>query len=60
MTFLAGIYGMNFDTSQPGNMPELRAPYAYPVFLGICAAIALALLVLFYRLGWLGNREELP
>ena len=55
LTFVAGIYGMNFDTSQPGNLPELGWPYAYVAFWVVCAAITAGLLVLFRRLGWLGG-----
>jgi magnesium transporter len=48
LTFIAGIYGMNF-----ANMPELTWPYAYPVALGLMGAIAAALIVYFRRRGWL-------
>jgi magnesium transporter len=54
LTFLAGIYGMNFDPEVTGNMPELRWPYAYWVFWGVCLAVAGGMLGLFWRLGWLG------
>ncbi|MEX1024881.1 MAG: magnesium/cobalt transporter CorA [Planctomycetota bacterium] len=58
LTFLAGVYGMNFDTSKPGNMPELGWSYAYPVFLGVCVLTAGGLLFLFRRLGWLGGSTK--
>ena len=29
LTFLAGVYGMNFNTDQPLNMPELNWPFGY-------------------------------
>jgi magnesium transporter len=48
LTFLAGIYGMNFQ-----NMPELGLPWAYPSILGIMAAMALGLLIFFKKKGWL-------
>ncbi len=32
LTFVAGVYGMNFDTSSPWNMPELRWRYGYVAF----------------------------
>lgn len=57
LTFIVGIYGMNFDTSLPGNMPELELPYAYPVTMGIMAVIGILLLGWFWRAGWL-QREE--
>lgn len=55
LTFIAGIYGMNFDTRSPFNLPELGWTYGYPFFWGICALLGLSLLVLFRRLGWLGG-----
>lgn len=55
LTFIAGVYGMNFDPSQPMNMPELRSPYGYVGFLAVSAATAAVLLVVFRRLGWLGG-----
>lgn len=48
LTFVAGIYGMNFD-----NMPELRWRYGYFIILGIMLLIALGLLAAFRRRGWL-------
>ncbi|HBR70031.1 MAG TPA: magnesium and cobalt transport protein CorA [Rhodospirillaceae bacterium] len=58
LSFLAGIYGMNFDTSSPYNMPELGAPFGYPVLLAVMAATALGMLIYFRRLGWLGNGDN--
>ena len=53
LTFLAGVYGMNF-----AHMPEVHGRYAYPWvypigFWGACAAIAAGLLWAFRRRGWL-------
>ncbi len=48
LTFLAGIYGMNFD-----NMPELHSTVGYFVVLVVMAIIAVALLVLFRKKRWL-------
>lgn len=42
LTFIVGIYGMNFD-----NMPELRMQQGYFVTLGAMAVIAVALLIYF-------------
>jgi len=56
LTFLAGIYGMNFDTSKPANLPELSWDYGYPIFWGVALAITIVLLALFARLGWLKSR----
>jgi magnesium transporter len=48
LTFVVGIYGMNFD-----NMPELRQPAGYFVVLGVMLCIALGELWFFKRKGWL-------
>lgn len=53
LTFIAGVYGMNFDTEvSPWNMPELEWYWGYPFSLGLMAVIAGALLVFFRRKGW--------
>lgn len=51
ITFLAGIYGMNFE-----HIPELKHPLAYPIFWGVCVAITVTLLGWFYRKGWIGGK----
>jgi len=48
ITFLAGIYGMNFK-----YMPELERPWAYPLFWIIIIAVAVGMLVFFRRRKWL-------
>ncbi len=54
LTFIAGVYGMNFDPgSSPWNMPELSWYWGYPLALGLMAAVAAALLIYFKRKGWL-------
>jgi magnesium transporter len=53
MTCIAGIYGMNFDTSQPGNMPELGWPYGYLFALGLMALVGGLLLAYFRIRRWL-------
>lgn len=50
MTFVAGIYGMNFE-----YMPELSHPMAYPTALGSMIAIAGVMIVYFLRRGWFGR-----
>ncbi|RYU92801.1 magnesium/cobalt transporter CorA [Emticicia agri] len=42
LTFIAGIYGMNFD-----NMPELHHPYGYFYTLGFMVLITIALWIYF-------------
>lgn len=58
LSFLCGLYGMNFDTSSPYNMPELAYPYGYPILLGVMAIVALFLLYYFYRKGWIAPRNK--
>ncbi|MEE3716986.1 magnesium/cobalt transporter CorA [Tumidithrix elongata RA019] len=53
LTFIAGVYGMNFDTSVPGNLPELKLPYGYAMCWGVMLTIAGGLLFYFGRKGWL-------
>ncbi len=48
LSFLAGIYGMNFE-----NMPELKSRNAYFILLGAMATIAVCLLLLFRRRRWI-------
>lgn len=52
LSFLAGLYGMNFDTSSPWNLPELGWRYGYPALLSVMGVVAVALLVYFRRKGW--------
>jgi magnesium transporter len=63
LTFIVGIYGMNFDTkASPWNMPELLWPYGYPLILVVLLAVAVALLAFFHRKGWLApmNPKNVP
>ncbi|MFN0152477.1 MAG: magnesium/cobalt transporter CorA [bacterium] len=54
LSFVAGIYGMNFDRSASiWNMPELGWRYGYPVSLGLMALIAVGLVAYFKRKGWM-------
>jgi len=54
LTFIAGVYGMNFNTSTSRfNMPELGMAYGYPVVIACMFAIAVGMLLFFRRRGWL-------
>jgi magnesium transporter len=54
LTFIAGVYGMNFDRSSgPLNMPELSSPIGYPAVLLLMAAVAGGMLLYFKRKRWL-------
>jgi magnesium transporter len=47
LTFIAGIYGMNFEF-----MPELSQPLGYPIVLGIMGSTALTMVVFFKIRHW--------
>lgn len=54
LTFIVGVYGMNFDTARsPWSMPELGWYYGYPLVWGGMIGIAAALLWFFRRKRWL-------
>ena len=48
VTFIAGIYGMNFE-----HMPELGTRFGYFAVLGLMAVVAGSLLAWFRHKGWL-------
>ena len=48
LTFLAGIYGMNFE-----YIPELKADNGYFILLGVMAVVSVVLLMVFKKKRWL-------
>jgi magnesium transporter len=59
LTFVAGIYGMNFARVDPannkvipGNMPELYSPHGYEYALLGMFIIAIIQVVVFWKKGW--------
>ena len=52
ITFLAGLYGMNFK-----HMPELDFIWGYPAAVGLMAAVTVVILFWFRHKGWIGKRE---
>ncbi|MGB5680799.1 MAG: magnesium/cobalt transporter CorA [Polyangiales bacterium] len=50
LTFVAGIYGMNFE-----YMPELRSRNGYFVVWGVMIGVAAGLAYYFKRRGWIGT-----
>ena len=48
LTFLAGIYGMNFK-----NFPELEWGWSYPVFWLVVVLISVSMLLYFKKKNWL-------
>lgn len=53
LTFLAGIYGMNFE-----NMPELKFQWAYPMVWIAMIGMVAGMVVFFYRKGWLVSGQS--
>ncbi len=47
LTFIAGIYGMNFQ-----HMPELAIPWAYPAVLGLMGLVVAGMFLYFKKKGW--------
>ncbi len=48
LTFIAGIYGTNFD-----NVPELHYKYSYHIMWGVMIVVAIAMLLYFKNKKWL-------
>src|SRR5690606_33731132 len=48
LTFIAGIYGMNFD-----NMPELHYKYSYHILIGVMILIFFLMIAYFRKKKWL-------
>ncbi|WP_214070299.1 magnesium/cobalt transporter CorA [Mucilaginibacter sp. dw_454] len=59
LTFVAGIYGMNFSRTDPAtnkvmpaNMPELYSPHGYVYALGGMLLIGVIQVIVFWKKGW--------
>jgi magnesium transporter len=53
LTFIAGVYGMNFD-----YIPELHKQYGYFAAWGVMITVAVVMLGLFWRAGWIGSGKN--
>ncbi len=53
LTFIAGIYGMNFQ-----NMPELATRNGYFVILTVMIVLAVGMTLYFRRRGWIGSERR--
>ena len=54
LTFIVGIYGMNFNTDiSPLNMPELKWYFGYPFVMSLMLIISIGLLVIFKKKRWI-------
>ena len=61
LTFIAGIYGMNFNPdASPCNMPELNWYWGYPFCWALMITTAAALVCFFWRRGWFKNFSKIP
>lgn len=48
LTFIAGVYGMNFK-----NMPEIESPWGYPVVMTVMFFLFIGFIVYFKKKKWL-------
>ena len=53
LSFLVGLYGMNFDVESPYNMPELGFRYGYPALIGAMMSVVMGMVYYFRRKHWL-------
>ncbi len=58
LSFIAGVYGMNFNTEHRMNMPELNSPYGYPAIMIFMALLASIMIFSFWRAGWIGGKRN--
>jgi magnesium transporter len=56
LTFIAGVYGMNFKH----NMPETEWEYGYPYALILMGVVAAGILMFFKYKGWIWQGDSLP
>jgi magnesium transporter len=53
LTFIAGVYGMNFE-----HMPEVKWVLGYPFAMVLMALITTGILLWFRYKGWLGSEAR--
>ncbi|MCO8121342.1 magnesium/cobalt transporter CorA [Stieleria sp. TO1_6] len=53
LTFMAGIYGMNFE-----HMPELKYQYSYAILWIAMLVVTVGMLLFFWRKGWIFERRR--
>lgn len=58
LSFIASVYGMNFNTEYPLNMPELNWPGGYAFALALMALTALTFVIYFWRKGWIWTTDR--
>ncbi len=52
LTFIVGVYGMNFAGDSPWAMPELAWYYSYPILWLFMLSVAGGMIFAFRRRGW--------
>ena len=52
LTFIVGVYGMNFAGDSPWAMPELAWYYSYPILWLFMLSVAGGMIYAFKRRGW--------
>jgi magnesium transporter len=61
ITFIAGVYGMNFDPKvSRWNMPELEWKFGYPFSLALMAVTVIIMVTYFRMQGWIRLRWLFP
>ena len=58
LNFIAGVYGMNFNTEYPWNMPELNWRFGYLYALSLMLTVTAGLIYFFWQKGWLWPRQR--
>lgn len=53
LSFIASVYGMNFDRRSPWNMPELGWEYGYLAAWALMIGVTIGMIVFFRRKKWL-------
>jgi magnesium transporter len=51
LTFIAGVYGMNFQF-----MPEINWRWGYPFVWAVFSVLTLGMMLYFWRKGWIGKQ----
>jgi magnesium transporter len=60
LSFIASVFGMNFDTTKPWNMPELSWRFGYLFSLMLMLMTASSFVYYFWRRGWLARDQFKP
>jgi len=59
LSFIAGVYGMNFKGEKsPLNMPELDWYLGYPFALGLMLVVAIGIVIFFKKKGYIGGHHD--